>query len=108
MEFVFLFMSLNKYAYWTKEEQDCELTVELLVSRQIDCERKGKASAHTTNKLYVKKKNKLCCYNKFKSKLRGKDSEKATCMTQDHLDKSRTYALLESKPLNPRKTNEFL
>ena len=41
-------------------------------------------------------------------KLRGKDSEKATCMTQDHLDKSRIYALLESKPLNPRKTNEFL
>ena len=55
-----------------------------------------------------KGKKKLCCYNKVKSKLRGKDSEKATCMTQDHLDKSRTYALLESKPLNPRKTNEFL
>ena len=75
------------------------------------CKEKGKASAHITNKLYVKKKrekNKLCCYNKVKRKLRGKDSEKATCMTQDHLDKSRTYALLESKPLNPRKTNEFL
>ena len=50
-----------------------------------------------------KGKKKLCCYNKVKSKLRGKDSEKATCMTQDHLDKSRIYALLESKPLNPRK-----
>jgi len=34
-------MSLNKYACWTKKEQDCELTVELLVSRQIDCERKA-------------------------------------------------------------------
>ena len=43
-----------------------------------------------------------------KRKLRGKDSEQATCMTQDHLDKSMIYALLESKPLNPRKTNEFL
>ena len=45
---------------------------------------------------------------KKKSKKRRKDSEKATCMTQDHSDKSRIYALLESKPLNPRKTNEFL
>jgi len=27
---------------------------------------------------------------------------------KDHWDKSRTCALLESKPLNPRKTNEFL
>jgi len=54
------------------------------------------------------KKKKLCCYNKVKRKLREKDSEKATCMTQDHLDKSRICALLQSKPLNPRKTNEFL
>jgi len=54
------------------------------------------------------KRKKLCCYNKVKRKLRGKDSEKATCMTQDHLDKSRIYAFLESKPLNPRKTNDFL
>ena len=55
-----------------------------------------------------KEKNKLCCYNKVKSNLRGKYSEKATCIIQDHWDKSRIYALLESKPLNPRKTNEFL
>ena len=55
-----------------------------------------------------KEKNKLCCYNKVKSKLRGKDSEKASCIIQDHWDKSRICALLESKPLNPRKTNEFL
>ena len=55
-----------------------------------------------------KEKNKLCCYNKVKSNLRGKDSEKATCIIQDHWDKSRICALLESKPLNPRKTNEFL
>ena len=53
-------------------------------------------------------KNKLCCYNKVKSNLRGKDSEKATCMIQDHWDKSRTYDLLESKHLNPRKTNKLL
>ena len=56
----------------------------------------------------LKKKNKLCCYNKVKRNLRGKDSEKTTCIIQDHWDKSRICALLESKPLNPRKTNEFL
>ena len=39
--------------------------------------------------------------------MKGKDSEKATGIIQDHWDKSRIYALLESKPLNPRKTNEF-
>ena len=62
--------------------------------------------------MYVKKKekekNNLYCYNKVKRNLRGKDSEKATCIIQDHWDKSRICALLESKPLNPRKTNEFL
>ena len=61
--------------------------------------------------MYVKKKkekNKLCCYNKVTSNLRGKDSEKATCMTQDHWDKSRICALLKSKHLNPRKTNKLL
>jgi len=63
--------------------------------------------------LYVKKKekkekNKLCYYNKVKSNLRGKDSEKAIGIVQDPWDKSRICALLESKPLNPRKTNEFL
>ena len=76
--------------------------------KSLECKEKNKASTHTTNKLYDKQNKLLCCYNKVKSKLRGKDSEKATCMTQDHLDKSRIYALLESKPLNPRKTNEFL
>jgi len=40
--------------------------------------------------------------------MRGKDGEKATCIIQDHWDKSRIFALLESMPLNPRKTNEFL
>ena len=50
----------------------------------------------------------MCCYNKVKSNLKGKDSEKATGIIQDHWDKSRICALLESKPLNPRKTNEFL
>ena len=55
-----------------------------------------------------KEKNKLCCYNKVKRNLRGKDSEKATGIIQDHWDKSRICALLEPKPLNPRKTNEFL
>ena len=38
----------------------------------------------------------------------GKDSEKATCIIQDHWDKSRICDLLESKPLNPRNTSEFL
>jgi len=55
-----------------------------------------------------KEKNKLCSYNKFKSNLKGKDSEKATSIIQDHWDKSRICALLEPKPLNPSKTNEFL
>ena len=55
-----------------------------------------------------KETNKLCYYSKFKSNLKGKDSEEATGIIQDHWDKSRTCALLESKPLNPRKTNEFL
>jgi len=55
-----------------------------------------------------KEKNKVCCYNKVKSNLRGKDSEKATAIKQDHWDKSSICSLLESKPLNPRKTNEFL
>jgi len=37
----------------------------------LGCRVKGKASTHTTNKLYVKKKKqpkKMCCYNKVRSK----------------------------------------
>ena len=34
-----------------------------------------------------KEKNKLCCYNKVKSNLRRKDSEKDTCIIQGHWDK---------------------
>ena len=44
---------------------------------------------------------------KKESDLKGKRG-KATCMTQDHWDKSRICALLKSKHLNPRKTNKLL
>ena len=74
----------------------------------FSCDSLKRKKKQKKKKRREKKRKKLCCYNKVKSKLRGKDSEKATCMTQDHLDKSRIYALLESKPLNLRKTNEFL
>ena len=43
-----------------------------------------------------KKKKNVCCFNKVKSNLKGKDSEKATGIIQDRWDKSRTCALLES------------
>ena len=78
----------------------------------LGCKEKDKASAHKINKLCVKKKQKkkkaikgnVCWCNKVKRKWKWK----ASCIKKDHLDKSRICALLESKPLNPRKNNEFL
>ena len=77
----------------------------------MGCKEKGKASTHTTNKLYVKKKeqSKKICVVVIRSK--ANESEKLVSkliVLKDHLDKSRICAPLESKPLNPRKTNEFL
>ena len=78
----------------------------------MGCKEREKASVHTTNKLYVKKikrKKRIKCADVTRSK--ANESEKLVSkliVLKDHLDKSRICALLESKPLNPRKTNEFL
>ena len=50
---------------------------------------------------------KMCCYNKVRSKVIGIDSEKATCMEKITWI-SLGFSLLESKSLNPKRTNEFL